>query len=591
MSKPTNEAVANRLLAGGFAPPSNQLARLADPIKETPMLLTLDQLSPYDNNPRKTRNPSYDEIKASILARGLDQPPPVTRRPGEDKYIISSGGNTRLAILNELWQETREERFFRINCLFRPWADRGEIVALTGHLAENDMRGNLMFIERAVGIEQARKFYVEQLGKEISQRELARLLKEDGYSISNSHISRMQETLRTLVPAIPALLYSGLGKPQVEKLLTLRSSALNAWIKFKGTEDDFEWLYQEVLNGFDGPTENFVYESVEDALIGRIGKVLEVDYEHVFKAVLDHQKNSRRAQLVGMPIEDGRAPEIPPSATTPPSATNPTPPEVDPAPASKQRIAGQQEKGGTNAPPHQLPQTPQQTGTVAVAPTPPENGREPPVLLTPPDPESLAGDELTARLDGHIVTPDGIGPKVREVQRRIAAESGETLPDFNSDALRAIPVQAGGLHPVSDLWYIERVLDNPDDLRRALQALAFEVAELSDVPGDLLYPSELALGFTLTSPQAPLSERGQCAWQLLQALYGMYGYVKSRDPNLDLTDANATLALGLGRLLIGDPLFDDRPASTAGRMTDAALVKLFRMIRLARRLIEREAGQ
>lgn len=117
------------------------------------------------------------------------------------------------------------------------------------------------------------------------------------------------------------------------------------------------------------------------------------------------------------------------------------------------------------------------------------------------------------------------------------------------------------------------------------------MAELSDVPGDLLYPSELALGFTLKSPQAPLSERGQCAWQLLQALYGMYGYVKSRDPKLDLSDANATLALGLGRLLIGDPLFDDRPASTEGRMTDAALVKLFRMIRLARRLIELEAGQ
>ncbi|MDR6675822.1 ParB family protein [Pseudomonas oryzihabitans] len=591
MNKPTTEAVASRLLAGGFAPPSSQPARLADPIKETPMLLTLDQLSPYDNNPRKTRNPNYDDIKASILARGLDQPPPVTRRPGEDTYIISSGGNTRLAILNELWQETHEERFFRINCLFRPWSDRGEIVALTGHLAENDMRGNLMFIERAVGIEQARQLYTEQLGRDISQRELARLLKEDGYSISNSHISRMQETLRTLVPAIPALLYSGLGKPQVEKLLTLRSSALNAWIKFKGTEDDFEWLYQEVLNGFDGPTENFVYESVEDALIGRIGMVLEVDYEHVLKEVLDHQKSSRRAQLVGMPIEEGRAPEIPPSTVTLPGTTKPTTPEVDPAPASKQRMAAQQEKPASGAPPHQLPQTPQQTGTVAVDPTPPENGREPPVLLTPPDPESLTDDELTARLDGHIVTPDGIGPKVREVQRRIAAESGETLPDFNSDALRAIPVQAGGLHPVSDLWYIERVLDNPDDLRRALQALAFEVAELSDVPGDLLYPSELALGFTLKSPQAPLSERGQCAWQLLQALYGMYGYVKSRDPSLDLTDANATLALGLGRLLIGDPLFDDRPASTVGRMTDAALVKLFRMIRLARRLIELEAGQ
>ena len=98
------------------------------------MVLTLDELAPYNLNPRTTRNPLHDEIKASIQARGLDQPPPVTRRPGEDHYIIRTGGNTRLAILNELWKETRDERYFRIHCLFRPWSDRGEIVSLTGHL-------------------------------------------------------------------------------------------------------------------------------------------------------------------------------------------------------------------------------------------------------------------------------------------------------------------------------------------------------------------------------------------------------------------------------------------------------------------------
>ncbi|MGV8442372.1 hypothetical protein ACV34A_33640, partial [Pseudomonas aeruginosa] len=72
---------------------------------------------------------------------GMDAPPAITRRPGEAHYIIRNGGNTRLAILRELWSETKEERFFRIACLFRPWPARGEIVALTGHLAENELRG------------------------------------------------------------------------------------------------------------------------------------------------------------------------------------------------------------------------------------------------------------------------------------------------------------------------------------------------------------------------------------------------------------------------------------------------------------------
>ena len=117
------------------------------------------------DSPRTTRNPKYDELKESIRHRGLDTPPPVTRRPGEDKYRIRNGGNTRLEILNELYKETGDERYFRFNCLFRPWdQQRGEIIALTGHLAENDLKGDLKFIERAVGIQKAKAWYEEEKG-------------------------------------------------------------------------------------------------------------------------------------------------------------------------------------------------------------------------------------------------------------------------------------------------------------------------------------------------------------------------------------------------------------------------------------------
>src|SRR3546814_14215686 len=75
-----------------------------------------------------------------------------------------------LAILRELWSETKDERFFRISCLFRPWPARGEIVALTGHLAENELRGGLTFIERALGVEKAREFYEAESGTTLSQR-------------------------------------------------------------------------------------------------------------------------------------------------------------------------------------------------------------------------------------------------------------------------------------------------------------------------------------------------------------------------------------------------------------------------------------
>lgn len=129
--------------------------RASDPLVETPMQVTLDQLRPYEHNPRFIRNPLYDELKASIRERGLDQPPPITRRPGAPHFVIRNGGNTRLAILNELWQETRNEHFFRIHCLFRPWD--GELSALLGHLAENDLHGQLTFIERALSVVKAKQ--------------------------------------------------------------------------------------------------------------------------------------------------------------------------------------------------------------------------------------------------------------------------------------------------------------------------------------------------------------------------------------------------------------------------------------------------
>ncbi|EDW9733081.1 chromosome partitioning protein ParB, partial [Salmonella enterica] len=53
-------------------------------VVEMPMVLTIEQLAPNPDNPRTSRNPRYDEIKASIKARGLDTVPKVTRDPDGD---------------------------------------------------------------------------------------------------------------------------------------------------------------------------------------------------------------------------------------------------------------------------------------------------------------------------------------------------------------------------------------------------------------------------------------------------------------------------------------------------------------------------
>ena len=188
-------------------------------VVEMPMVLTIEQLAPNPDNPRTSRNPRYDEIKASIKARGLDTVPKVTRDPDGDpnKYIFSDGGNTRYQILTELWQETGEERFFRIHVLVKPWP--GRLQCVIGHLAENEVRGDLSFIEKARGIHKARIIYEEQLGKSVSLRELSTLLTSEGLPVHNSTISRMEDALKYLFPWMPDLLESGLGAPQIRLML------------------------------------------------------------------------------------------------------------------------------------------------------------------------------------------------------------------------------------------------------------------------------------------------------------------------------------------------------------------------------------
>ncbi len=134
-----------------------------NPVSEMPMILTLEQLQPNPDNPRQGRNPRYEEIKSSIRARGLDSVPKVTKAPGSEFYIFSDGGNTRYQILSELWQETQDERFFRLHVLFKPRP--GRLQCLIGHLAENEVRGELTFLEKAQGICVARSLYEETLGK------------------------------------------------------------------------------------------------------------------------------------------------------------------------------------------------------------------------------------------------------------------------------------------------------------------------------------------------------------------------------------------------------------------------------------------
>lgn len=288
---------------------------------ESLRIVTLDELRPFDHNPRTVRNPAYDEIKASIRERGLDSVPVITRRTGESHYIIYSGGNTRLSILRELYAETGEERFFRLTCRYRPWTKRGELEALTGHLAENELRGGLTFIERAKAIQRAQALYEQEAGRTLSQSELARRLNADGYPVRQSHISRMQEALRYLLPAIPTVLYAGLGRHQVERLAILRRACERTWQRLANHRErhTFAELFQHVLAQFDSAGEHFCPRRVQDELIAQMAAALGMHYE-ALALDIDQQETRQRALSQTLPLTShapGQVPNETSSGTTP----------------------------------------------------------------------------------------------------------------------------------------------------------------------------------------------------------------------------------------------------------------------------------
>ncbi len=94
--------------------------------------LQISRINLYERNPRRSKNPEYDRIKASILKSGMDQGLLVTQRPGDKDYIVQAGGNTRLQILKELFETTGEQRFLMVDCWFVEW-DR-ESTVLLAHL-------------------------------------------------------------------------------------------------------------------------------------------------------------------------------------------------------------------------------------------------------------------------------------------------------------------------------------------------------------------------------------------------------------------------------------------------------------------------
>jgi len=217
----------------------------------TSMLLQVNQIQPYERNPRHGKNPEYDRIKASIRANGLDQPLVITQRPGTTDYVVHSGGNTRLVALQELYAETGDTLFAHAQCMFKTWSCESDV--LLAHLRENDLRGALTFIDKAIAIFDIKQLLEDELEiEEISLRKLQMVLATGGYSLSPGLISRMGYAVDRLLPVIPKALDAGLGRPQIQRIRALDKAALQIWQKHAlGDDKLFEDVFSTLCQRYD----------------------------------------------------------------------------------------------------------------------------------------------------------------------------------------------------------------------------------------------------------------------------------------------------------------------------------------------------
>ncbi|MGA9618462.1 MAG: ParB family protein [Serratia proteamaculans] len=532
------------------------------PVSEMPMVLTLDEVNPFPDNPRTTRNPKYDDIKVSIRARGLDTVPKVTRDPERPElgYFFSDGGNTRYSILSELWQETGEERFYRFSCVFKPWP--GRLSCVIGHLAENEVRGDLTFIEKAFGIKQARTLFEEQLGKTVSLRELSTLLGESGYPVHNSNISRMEDTIQYLYPYIPRLLESGLGRPQIQLLLALRGNADKTWQRFIIDVEvtcTFDAVFGAVCSHFDDP-EVYSLDMFRDELIGALINALPhplLNYDR-WLLELDPKEQNRRKHL-GEPTltpelsGKGNTVELAP-ALQQDNTGGPTAPEVQGGGSSLVLDSALLESMGDSDEGSQETQE-EETPTTKTEPR----------VETQPDlygaPSVLSGDVETF-LDGEHTTVNE-SPLPGTQESTAPHSNTETQPKQGVTPAAEVSFAEVGLEPVSSIWAISALQDDIEHLQVITFRLAFELAEVAGCEAEIKADrADLqSAGYALTA------ERPSRFTALLLTLAG--------------NNPDGASSSSLNEALIGSENAADWPL-----LDDIHAVKLMRLIRVLRRLRE-----
>ena len=235
--------------------------------------LNIDQVSTYDKNPRQHKNSEYESIYESIKANGLEDSLSVTQRPGDDllSFFLIRGGNTRLAILKELYKETEDKKYYEFSARFKNW--KSESDAVIGHLRENDARGDYIFIDRALGVRQAKIELQAESNEEISDKALIRHLTNHGYKLSGKDLRRMNYAVDNLNPHCPKILSAHIGPRIIDNIKKLDVKSGELFAEIFPDSDSAKWqnkfssILQKQEHNYLAHEQAFSYQELYDGIL------------------------------------------------------------------------------------------------------------------------------------------------------------------------------------------------------------------------------------------------------------------------------------------------------------------------------------
>lgn len=254
--------------------------------------IPITDIEVYEHNPRRSKNPEYERIKESLALNGFETPLLVTKKPGEPKFTLFAGGNTRLDIAQTL-HRSGDRKFESIPCVIKDWTNESSV--LVAHLRENDLRGDLTFIDRALAVHELASLIKPVRKKRLSQRDLEVHLHKQGYSISQPVVASMLYVVKRLYPHMPKALENGLGRRQVNLIRAIDNSTSRVW---QTCCHDADVSYDSVFTGLVSRLDDLSFDI--DALLKSVAHEIAMFSEYDQNAVLlmiEAERTGAKVQL------------------------------------------------------------------------------------------------------------------------------------------------------------------------------------------------------------------------------------------------------------------------------------------------------